>query len=93
MPIQGEEQADVFKRLNRIEGQVKGIRRMVEEESYCVDVLIQIASIHEALRGVGKIILRDHLKCCVTEAVQQGDAERTERTYQELMDLMYKYAR
>lgn len=93
MPIQDEEQADVLLRLNRIEGQVKGIRRMVEEETYCVNVLIQIASIQEALRGVGKIILRDHLKHCVTEAVQQGDAERTERTYQELMDLMYKYAR
>jgi CsoR family transcriptional regulator, copper-sensing transcriptional repressor len=93
MAVQGEVRDEVTRRLNRIEGQVRGIRRLVEEETYCVDVLTQIASIHEALRGVGKIIMRDHLEHCVTDALRADDPEKAEKTYRELMDVVYKYAR
>jgi DNA-binding FrmR family transcriptional regulator len=92
MAVQDEEKADVLRRLSRIEGQIKGVRRLVEEDTYCVDVMTQISSIHEALRGVGKVLMRNHLQHCVTDALRDGDAARAERTYQEMMDLIYNYA-
>ena len=93
MAVANEQKEDVLRRLSRIEGQVKGLRRLVEEETYCVDVLTQISSVHEALRGVGKVIMRDHLKHCVTDALRAGDEAKAERTYQELMDVIYKFAK
>lgn len=93
MPVQGEQRDDALRRLNRVEGQVRGIRRLIEADTYCVDVLTQISSAHEALRAVGKIVMRDHLRHCVTDALREGDPERAERAYQEILDLAYKYAR
>ncbi len=93
MAVQNEQKEDVLRRLNRIEGQVRGLRRLVEEDTYCVDVLTQISSIHEALRGVGKVIMRDHLQHCVTDALRACDEAKAERTYQELMDVIYKFAK
>lgn len=93
MAVGGEQKEDVLRRLNRIEGQVKGLRRLVEEDTYCVDVLTQISSVHEALRGVGKILMRNHLQHCVTDALRGGDGESAEKTYQEMMDLIYKFAK
>ena len=82
-----------LKRLKRIEGQVRGLQRMVEEERYCADILMQIASAHEALRGVGKLLMRNHLEHCVTDALRSGDRLAAERAYAEVLDLMYKHAR
>ena len=93
MAVQNEEKAEVVRRLNRIEGQVKGLKRLVEQDTYCVDVMTQIASIYEALRSVGKIVMRDHLQHCVTDALRDGDVAKAEKTYQEMMDLIYKFAR
>ncbi|HEU0052067.1 MAG TPA: metal-sensitive transcriptional regulator [Longimicrobium sp.] len=80
-------------RLKRIEGQIRGLQRMVEEERYCADVLTQIASVHEALRGVGKLMMRNHLRHCITDALRSGDDSRAEETYGEVLDLMYRHAR
>lgn len=80
-------------RLKKIEGQIRGIGRMVEDERYCADVLTQIASVHEALRGVGKLMMRNHLQHCITGALRSGDEAAAEKTYQEVLDLMYKHAR
>ncbi|HEX6039325.1 metal-sensitive transcriptional regulator [Longimicrobium sp.] len=80
-------------RLKKIEGQIRGLQRMVEEERYCADVLTQIASVHEALRGVGKLMMRNHLQHCITGALRSGDPLEAEKTYQEVLDLMYKHAR
>lgn len=93
MAVQDAQKEDVLRRLSRIEGQIKGLRRLIEQDTYCVDVLTQISSVHEALRGVGKIIMRDHLQHCVTDALRADDAARAERTYQELMDVIYKFAK
>lgn len=79
-------------RLRRIEGQVRGLQRMVEEERYCADVLTQIASVHEALRAVGRELMRNHLKHCATTAIGAGDAQAS-AMYDELVDLMYKHLR
>jgi len=79
-------------RLKRIEGQIRGLQRLVEEERYCGDVLVQVASVHEALRGVGKLLMRNHLQHCITDALQ-GDERDREQAYAEVLDLMYKHAR
>ncbi len=80
-------------RLRRIEGQVRGLQKMVEEERYCADVLMQLSSVQEALRGVGRALLHNHLKYCATEAIRSGDPGQAEAMYDELMELMYKNAR
>jgi CsoR family transcriptional regulator, copper-sensing transcriptional repressor len=60
-------------RLRRIEGQVRGLQRMVDEESYCVDILTQIASVVSALEKVGAILLKDHVEHCVRESIENGE--------------------
>jgi CsoR family transcriptional regulator, copper-sensing transcriptional repressor len=60
-------------RLRRIEGQVRGVQRMVDEEAYCVDVLTQIASVVAALEKVGTILLKDHVEHCVRESIEKGE--------------------
>lgn len=81
-----------IKRLRRIEGQVRGLQKMVEEERYCADVMTQIASVHEALRSVGRELMRNHLKHCATSAIARGGAER-DAMYDELVDMLYKHSR
>jgi DNA-binding FrmR family transcriptional regulator len=84
---------EATQRLNRIEGQIKGIRKMVEEGRYCVEVLGQISAVHEALRGVGKLIMRNYLENCVTSSLRSGNAKKAKETYGELMDVVYKFAK
>ncbi len=79
-------------RLRRIEGQVRGLQRMVEEDRYCADVLTQLSSVQEALRAVGRELMRNHLEHCATEAIRSGDDE-AEAMYDELVELMYKHLR
>jgi DNA-binding FrmR family transcriptional regulator len=86
-------QAEALARLKRIEGQVRGVHKMVEDGRYCADILTQLSSVHEALRGVGKLVMRNHLEHCVTDALRSGDGLEAERAYQEVLDLMYKHAR
>jgi DNA-binding FrmR family transcriptional regulator len=83
---------DYLRRLRRIEGQVRGLQRMVEEDRYCADVMTQIASVHEALRSVGRELMRNHLKHCATAAIKAGP-EDAEAMYDELVELMYRSAR
>ena len=80
------------KRLRRIEGQVRGLQRMVEEDRYCADVITQIASVHEALRAVGRELMRNHLRHCAVAAINAGP-EDAEAMYDELIELMYRGAR
>lgn len=79
-------------RLRRIEGQVRGLQKMVEEDRYCADIMTQIASVHEALRSVGRGLMRNHLKHCASAAIR-SDEESAEAMYDELVDIMYKAAR
>jgi CsoR family transcriptional regulator, copper-sensing transcriptional repressor len=81
-----------LKRLRRIEGQVRGLQKMVEEERYCADVLTQLSSVHEALRGVAREVMRNHLKHCAATAIRSGD-EGAEEMYDELLELFYTHAR
>jgi DNA-binding FrmR family transcriptional regulator len=79
-------------RLRRIEGQVRGLHKMVEEERYCAEILIQISSVHEALRAVARELMRNHLKHCATRAIRSGGHE-AEAMYDELIDLMHRHSR
>ena len=80
-------------RLARIEGQVRGLNRMLDEDRYCVDVLQQISSVHEALRGVGRLMMQNYLSSCATAGMRSDDSEEAQRIHQEILDLMYKFAK
>ena len=79
-------------RLRRVEGQVRGLQRMIEEDRYCADILTQVSSVQEALRGVTRELMRNHLKHCAASAIRAGEAE-AELMYDELVDLMHKHSR
>jgi CsoR family transcriptional regulator, copper-sensing transcriptional repressor len=79
-------------RLRRIEGQVRGLQKMIEEDRYCADILTQISSVQEAMRGVSRALMRNHLKHCAATAIRAGDAE-AEAMYDELVDMIYKSSR
>jgi len=78
-------------RLRRIEGQVRGLHKMVEEGRYCADILTQVASVQEALGGVGKLLLKNHLKHCVTHAVVSGDVVDADQKFDELVELFGRH--
>ena len=81
------------KRLSRIEGQVRGLMRMLDEDRYCIDVLTQIMAVRAALRKVEEEILRDHVAHCVEGAIASGDAGEQRRKVAELMDVMARVQR
>ncbi len=90
--IDGSIKVSNITRLKRAEGQVRGIVRMVEEDRYCADVIIQIAAAQESLRAVAKNLLKNHLKHCARTALKAGEAE-ADAMCNELMDVMSKIAR
>ena len=71
--MKAQDKAKLQNRLKRIEGQVRGVQRMVDEEAYCIDILTQIASVVSALDKVGTIVLKDHVEHCVRESVEKGE--------------------
>jgi DNA-binding FrmR family transcriptional regulator len=82
-----------LKRLRRIEGQIRGLQKMVEDERYCSDIIVQISSVQEALRGVAKALMRNHLHHCAAEALQHGDETQASAMYEELLELIYRHLR
>jgi DNA-binding FrmR family transcriptional regulator len=81
-----------LKRLRRIEGQIRGLQKMVEDDRYCTDIIIQISSVQEALRGIGRSLMRNHLRHCTTKALKAGD-EQASVMYDELLEVIYKHLR
>jgi CsoR family transcriptional regulator, copper-sensing transcriptional repressor len=79
-------------RLRRIEGQVRGLQQMVEDERPCPEVLVQMAAVQEALRGVARELMREHLRHCAADAFRSGPKEST-AMIDELVDLMHRHAR
>jgi DNA-binding FrmR family transcriptional regulator len=77
-----------LKRLGRIEGQVRGLARMVEEDRYCIDIVTQISAVRAALRRVEEEILRDHVSHCVEHAIASGDAREQRKKIAELMEVL-----
>ena len=91
--VDPELKAAMLTRLRRIEGQVRGLHRMVEEERYCADIITQVSSVQEALRSLGRTLLRNHLQHCATTAIRSADPAAAEAMYDELVDLMYRGTR
>lgn len=91
--ITKERKKSILDRLSRINGQIKGMQKMVQDNRYCLDILQQMSSTHEALRGVGKILIRNYLEVCATEAIQSKKKENKDKIYIELMDVIYKFAK
>jgi DNA-binding FrmR family transcriptional regulator len=80
-------------RLRRIEGQIRGLQKMVEEDRYCADIITQVASVQEALRGVARNLMKNHLHHCAAKALKSGKKEETEAMYDELLELIYAHLR
>ncbi len=89
--LEGKEKQSVINRLRRIEGQVKGITKMVEEERYCIDILNQTAAIASALKNVENIVMENHLNTCVAEAMRTNDEEVKREKSAEVMDVISKF--
>jgi CsoR family transcriptional regulator, copper-sensing transcriptional repressor len=86
--MQKETKIPVLKRLNRIEGQVRGIVRMVEEDRYCIDVVTQISAVRAALRRAEEEILRDHVSHCVEHAIASGNKSEQRKKISEIIDVL-----
>jgi DNA-binding FrmR family transcriptional regulator len=89
----GYDKDALVKRLHRIEGQVRGLERMVEEDRYCIDVLTQISAVTTALESVALRILDDHVQHCVADALASGDQEAAQEKSRELLDAVQRFAR
>lgn len=85
-PRSGELQKTLQNRLNRISGQIDGMKKMIDDNRYCGDILIQLAAVESALSSLGYVILQNHMETCVVEKVKDGDTE----VMDELLDLMRK---
>jgi CsoR family transcriptional regulator, copper-sensing transcriptional repressor len=88
-----EEKEALVKRLHRIEGQVRGIERMVEDERYCIDILTQISAATTALESVAFKILDEHVNHCVAGALESGDAEVAAEKSRELLEAVHRFSR
>ena len=88
-----KEKDAIVKRLHRIEGQVRGIERMVEDERYCIDILTQIAAVTTALESVAYEVLDDHVRHCVAGALSSGDPETAAEKSRELLEAVHRFSR
>jgi DNA-binding FrmR family transcriptional regulator len=91
--MQTNAKASTLKRLRRIEGQVRGLARMVEEDRYCIDVVTQLSAVRAALRGVEEEVLRDHASHCIEHAIASGNKADQRRKVAELMDVLSRSTR
>ena len=83
-----KEYKDLLNRLSRIEGQVRGIKRMVEEDTYCTDILIQVSAVNAALNSFNKVLLGNHLRTCVANDIREGHDETIDELLKVLQRLM-----
>ena len=93
LAVDPEIKSSNLKRLRRIEGQVRGLQRLIEEDRYCADILVQISSAQEALRSVGRALMKNHLRHCASEAIRDTAPGRAEAMYEELLNLMDLHSR
>jgi DNA-binding FrmR family transcriptional regulator len=91
--VQSNAKASILKRLQRVEGQVRGLARMIDEDRYCIDVVTQLSAVRAALRGVEDEILRDHAGHCIEHAIASGNKTDQRRKVAELMDVLKRSAR
>jgi DNA-binding FrmR family transcriptional regulator len=90
MDSYGRDKEDLLLRLKRIEGQVRGLQRMIEEEKYCVDILTQSSSVQSALQKVELLLLENHMRHCVSDAIAKGEGEEK---IKEMMEVVRRFSR
>ncbi|MDQ0302732.1 metal-sensitive transcriptional regulator [Ancylobacter polymorphus] len=88
--MQNDTRTACLRRLSRIEGQVRGLSRMLEEDRYCIDIVTQVAAVRAALKKVEEEVLRDHVAHCVAHAIQSGDADAQRTKVDELIEVLGK---
>jgi DNA-binding FrmR family transcriptional regulator len=88
-----KQKSSIVNRLKRIEGQVSGVRKMVENDRYCIDILNQTAAVASALRNVENIVMENHLNTCVADAMKSEDEEVKREKTEEVMDVIAKFRR
>ena len=93
MPGYAKDKAALTKRLHRIEGQVRGIERMVDDDRYCIDILTQISAVNTALESLAFKLLDDHVNHCVADALASGDADEAAAKSKELLQAVQRFAR
>jgi CsoR family transcriptional regulator, copper-sensing transcriptional repressor len=86
--MRDDAKSQCLKRLSRIEGQVRGLARMLEEDRYCIDVITQVAAVRAALKRVEEQVLEDHVRHCVEHAIMSGDAEEQRKKVAELLEVL-----
>ena len=91
--VDPEIKASNLKRLRRIEGQVRGLQKMIEGDRYCSDILAQVSSVQEALRGVSRALLKNHLSHCAAAAFSSNEASVRQAIADELVDLFARFSR
>jgi len=91
MQIDSEKKRKLLARLRRAEGQVAAVRRMIDADAYCVDILTQLSASRGALAKVGETVLQHHIETCVTEAFQSGEPDTQQEKVEELMDVFSRY--
>ncbi|HEY5726066.1 MAG TPA: metal-sensitive transcriptional regulator [Methylomirabilota bacterium] len=89
--IDDETRGKALGRLRRIEGQVQGIQRMVEEDKYCVDILLQLTAVQGAVEQVQKLLLARHISSCVTDAIRSGSGRERQKKMDELLDVFSRF--
>lgn len=85
---EGKEYRDLINRLSRIEGQVRGVKKMVEEDRYCIDILVQVQAVQAALNGFNKVLLSEHIHSCVVKNIQDGNTECVDELCETIKKLM-----
>lgn len=90
--MDAETKSKALGRLRRIEGQVQGIQRMVEEDKYCVDILLQLAAVEGAVEQVQKLVLGQHIESCVSDAIRSGNARDRQKKVDELLEVFSRFA-
>src|SRR5262245_10032674 len=90
--IEAETKGKVLGRLRRIEGQVQGIQRMVEDDKYCVDILLQLAAVQGAVEQAQKLLLSQHIESCVADAIRSGNSRERQKKVGELLDVFSRFS-
>lgn len=91
--IKPQARKEAKKRLQYIKGQLKGIERMLDEDRYCIDVLMQVSAAQEGLRKISQVIMRNYLEHCATHGIQSNDPDEQQQIYDEIMDVVYRYTK
>lgn len=91
--VMPELRADAYRRLSSIEGQIRGLKKMLDEDRPCIEILVQLSAAQEALRHVTKLMMRNYLERCATDAIRSGDPAQVQAAYDDIIEVLFKHTR